>query len=140
MTDLCVHPLPPNDTAFAAALARPLFPAVVTLTVASSPGQWPTCSTSELPCLPSVFASALPLCGGFFDPSCMLLTPGRVEGCSIRDGCSYRLRASFCEIYNEQIYDLLVGDRRQLQVGAAYAQPGHLPVWGMPGGSAELES
>ncbi len=32
------------------------------------------------------------------------------------DGCRYALRVSFAEIYNEQIYDLICFDRRQLAV------------------------
>lgn len=33
------------------------------------------------------------------------------------DGCRYSLRASFAEIYNEQIFDLVRFDKKQLQVG-----------------------
>jgi hypothetical protein len=34
------------------------------------------------------------------------------------DGCRYSLRASFAEIYNEQIFDLVRFDKKQLQVGS----------------------
>ena len=34
------------------------------------------------------------------------------------DGCRYSLRASFAEIYNEQIFDLVRFDEKQLQVGS----------------------
>ena len=34
------------------------------------------------------------------------------------DGCCYSLRASFAEIYNEQIFDLVRFDKKQLQVGS----------------------
>ena len=33
------------------------------------------------------------------------------------DGCRYSIRVSFAEIYNEQIYDLIRFDKRQLAVG-----------------------
>lgn len=37
-------------------------------------------------------------------------------GAAAGDGCRYSLRVSFAEIYNEQIYDLIRFDRRQLAV------------------------
>ena len=37
------------------------------------------------------------------------------------DGCRYSLRASFAEIYNEQIFDLVRFDKKQLQVGSSWA-------------------
>lgn len=38
------------------------------------------------------------------------------------DGCVYRVKVSYCEIYNEALYDLLHFDQRQLQV---YITPFH---------------
>lgn len=38
---------------------------------------------------------------------------------SSSDGCRYSLRVSFAEIYNEQIYDLILFDKKPLQVGAS---------------------
>lgn len=47
---------------------------------------------------------------------------GAAAGAGAGDGCRYSLRVSFAEIYNEQIYDLIRFDRRQLAVSGATTQ------------------
>lgn len=48
-------------------------------------------------------------------------------GAAAGDGCRYSLRVSFAEIYNEQIYDLIRFDRRQLAVRWDTAKGFHVP-------------